>query len=64
MWLMTSIMASLKDSVAFCDGVVVLVEEGRGTDLICLNLCKAFVAALHGVLVSNLERYEFDRGTT
>lgn len=62
--MMASIMASLRDSVAACEGVAVLVEEGRGTDLIYLNLCKAFVAALHGILVSNLDRHGFDRGTT
>lgn len=28
---------------AFCDGVAVLVEEGRGTDLICLNLAEHLV---------------------
>lgn len=52
----------LTDAVAFCDGVAVLVHEGRGTDLIYLNLGKGFVAALHGI--SHLERQGFDRGTT
>lgn len=49
-------------AVAFCDGVAVLVDEGRRTDLIYLNLCKGFVAALHGI--SNVERHGFDKGTT
>lgn len=49
-------MASLRDSVALCEGVAVLVEEEGGTDLIHLNLC-------NGILVSNLETHGFDRET-
>ncbi|KAJ7418806.1 rna-directed dna polymerase from mobile element jockey-like [Pitangus sulphuratus] len=30
----------------------------------CLNLCRAFDTALNDILVSQLERHGFDRGTT
>jgi len=53
----------LTKTVSFNDAVTALVDKGWASDIVYLDLCKAFNTVPYDVLVSKLEGHRFDRWT-
>lgn len=51
----------LMNLMVFLNGVTPLVDKGRITDDIYLDLCKTFGSVLHKICISKYERHGFNR---
>lgn len=55
-WCLTGLMA-------FCDGMIALMDKRRATDVMYLNLCRAFVMVPYCMLISKLGWFGFEGWT-
>lgn len=46
--------------IDICDGMNVLVDEGRAVDVVCLNFSMVFNIAFHDTLIDKLVKYQVD----
>jgi len=53
----------LTNLIAFCDGTIGFVDEGRAVDVICLDFCKAFDMVSHNILLGKLRKCGLDEWT-
>ena len=54
----------MNELVAYYAWCAALVDKGRATDIICLELCKTFDSVVHNRLVCQLESCRFEEWTS